>query len=133
MTNIAPCPNPWCSSQRRDALGSKPFIFPNDSDGGPVRVSCPVCPMEGPTEDSVAEAIEAWNHRVSPSQVATANPAQVTEFDAVELDMIRRGDMLGSKLGVRVYAALTGAQGAGNEGDGQPDEAQEWHDYDPDC
>lgn len=80
MTNIAPCPNPWCSSHRRDALGSKPFIFPNDSDGGPVRVSCPVCPMEGPMEDSVAEAIEAWNHRVSPSQVAPANPAQVTEL-----------------------------------------------------
>jgi len=69
----------------------------------------------------------------SKTQVAPANPAQVTEFDTVELDMIRRGDMLGPKLGARVYAALTVAQGAGNEGDGQPDEAQEWHDYDPDC
>lgn len=32
--------------------------------------------------------------------------ADTDQFDAVDLDMIRRGDMLGSQLGARVYTAL---------------------------
>ncbi len=32
-----------------------------------------------------------------------------------------------------MYEDLNGPDGGGPDYDGQPDEAQEWHDFDPDC
>jgi len=32
-----------------------------------------------------------------------------------------------------IYENLNGPDGGGPDYDGQPDEAQEWHDFDPDC
>jgi len=32
-----------------------------------------------------------------------------------------------------IYENLNGPNGGGPDYDGQPDEAQEWHDFDPDC
>lgn len=37
----------------------------------------------------------------------TDTPSRANGFDAVDLDMIKRGDMLGSKLGERVFEALS--------------------------
>lgn len=69
---LEPCPNPWCYSHQPSDLDRRPAIYPNDDDGGPVHVACPYCGLNGPTENTVPEAIAAWNRR----------PADRTSFDA---------------------------------------------------
>lgn len=52
-----------------------------EPDGGVVNVTCSTCWAAGGYDKTAEGAVAAWNRRSSPSQVAPANPAQVTEAD----------------------------------------------------
>lgn len=58
---------------------------------------------------------------------------------AIEQDLINQelsDEEIASKYGIlldTVYDILDDLQEELDEQDGQPDEQQEWHDYDPDC
>lgn len=92
----------------------------------------------------------------SPSHVAPANPAQLTDADltarlkeiAVEVfpsankfavaDGVKSIIRILERIKPAEYAVLHRSMypfsySAPTEDDGQPDEAQEWYDYDPDC
>ena len=80
---LEPCPNPWCYSHEPSPLaaGRRPFIHLNAEDGGPVHVKCPCCSLSGPTMDTVAAAIAAWNRRApAPSHTAVAPVAGELEI-----------------------------------------------------
>jgi hypothetical protein len=50
------------------------------------------------------------------------------------LEMLERGWIPSAELTILdVYKKINGSWDIQDEYDGQPDEAQEWHDYDPDC
>jgi hypothetical protein len=55
--------------------------------------------------------------------------------DAEEaISMLERGWLPSAKLTIiDVFMKINGSWNAEVDYDGQPDEAQEWHDYDPDC
>lgn len=122
MTDIALLPCPFC--------GRKAELHTNQiaEDAAIAFVMCSACfAATDNLEDAYAptgEAIAAWNRRASPSQVAAANPAQGVE-------------QTWQKPGERAAQGTPADEQSGETGhvadDGQPDEAQEWHDYDPDC
>ncbi len=64
---LLPCPNPWCNSHRtRDAeiaAMEAPILV---EDGGLYHVACPVCPVDGPSNESPAWARTFWNTRALP-------------------------------------------------------------------
>jgi hypothetical protein len=60
MAKIAPCPTQWC--KREDA----PHTWQDCTDEWCV--ICPSCSLHGPAENTEAEAIAAWNTRLSSQQ-----------------------------------------------------------------
>jgi hypothetical protein len=62
---------------------------------------------------------------INPQVVAEMALAYMSEYD-VE-DMMRANDILDEDLSDYETEELL------DDGDGQPDEAQEWYSYDPDC
>lgn len=70
---------------------------------------------------------EAWEH--------VLNNATVTDDDGVEFSVYQDGDCWLVPKGMEWSDEEDGYvwPSEEDEHDGQPDEAQEWHDYDPDC
>ena len=62
---------------------------------------------------------------ISPQVVAEMALAYMSEYDVA--DMMRANDILDEDLSDYETEELL------DDGDGQPDEAQEWYSYDPDC
>jgi hypothetical protein len=62
------------------------------------------------------------------------NEEQLAEDAEEAISMVERGWIPSSDLRiVEVFMKLNGSWNAEVDYDVQPDEAQEWHDYDPDC
>ena len=60
MTELKPCPKPWCEAKARGADFS-PNVY--SAGLGNLCVSCPSCRLKGPLRSTEAEAILAWNTR----------------------------------------------------------------------
>lgn len=67
MVALKACPNPWC--QARDTsdpellAAHQPIAMESRAVPGRWIVACPVCPIDGPSGSSAAEAIDRWNTR----------------------------------------------------------------------
>ena len=62
------------------------------------------------------------------------NEEQLAEDAEEAISMVERGWIPSADIQiVEVFMKLNGSWNTEVDYDGQPDEAQEWHDYDPDC
>lgn len=68
MTNLSPCP--FCGAEPKTAINSR----------GGYLVGCFTCSADGPTRNTVAEAISAWNRRAT----ASTTPETGTEKVAAQ-------------------------------------------------
>lgn len=72
----APCPNPWCASHKTTDVEIRHFQTPIVMPSGVPKefcVACPVCPINGPSCPTEAEALTAWNARTVQAELVEAD------------------------------------------------------------
>lgn len=114
MDALRKCPNPWCESHEGDARLS-PRVRPSSGPNPIYRVDCRGCCSHGPWQDTVSEAIAAWNTRPETDRLVEALEECVAVLTADTVGTIRMDDpnwyAALDKAVTKARAALTAAKG----------------------